>query len=130
MKPKKYKRHVVLGPTLSYDDEFVFSKAAYDANGTLAILCNHYDDEGELEYDYDDITVNLSREAQFPAGGNLAYIDVNNHTGIDAWLEEQGIAKTVGMGHSGFCSYPLMEFDAKWLEALPTVEEIDEMFLS
>lgn len=76
----------------------------YFTNESLAVLM-HY----EEDHSYDIITVNLQKK---PLDNNHAYVDVNNMPDIYEWLKDNGIAGDTGLvGFSGFCIYPLMEFD-------------------
>lgn len=89
------------------------SYTTYRKTGTLAVLMNYID--GEMECDYDVISVNLCSGLQ---DGQTAYVDTNNIPEIDRWLEENGIAENTGINTvSGFCSYPLMVFNNAEKEA-------------
>ena len=75
-------------------------KEEYRSNGTLAVAM--YTKEGDL---YDVITVNLCDGMQ---SDSMAYLDTNNHTGIDKWMEKHNFAIPMHFSRrSGFCSYPL-----------------------
>ena len=42
----------------------------------------------------------------------MAYVDTNNIPEIDRWLVENGIAEDTGVRTvSGFCTYPLLQFN-------------------
>ena len=72
----------------------------YRNNGTLAV--SMYTKDGDL---YDVITVNLNDMLQ---SDSMAYLDTNNHSNIDKWLEKKGLALPMGVtARSGFCDYPL-----------------------
>lgn len=72
----------------------------YRNNGTLAV--SMYTQDGNL---YDVITVNLNDMLQ---SDSMAYLDTNNHSKIDTWLEKKGLALPMGVtARSGFCTYPL-----------------------
>lgn len=76
------------------------AKEEYRSNGTLAVAM--YTRKGDL---YDIITVNLQDPMQ---SDSMAYLDTNNHPGIDKWMEEQGLALPMYVTtRSGFCEYPL-----------------------
>lgn len=76
------------------------AKEEYRSNGTLAVAM--YTSEGEL---YDVITVNLQGMMQ---SDSMAYLDTNNHPGIDKWLEKNGLGLPMYVtSRSGFCQYPL-----------------------
>lgn len=62
------------------------------------------------------ITVNLG---EFIGTKDCAYIDTNNNPGIEAWLEENRIAKMTGLTkQSGYCTYPLAAFDSDFLKSI------------
>ena len=83
------------------------SYTTYRKTGTLAVLMNYID--GEMECDYDIISVNICSGLQ---DGQTAYVNTNNIPEIDRWLEENGIAENTGINTiSGFCTYPLMVFN-------------------
>ena len=89
------------------------SYTTYRKTGTLAVLMNYID--GEMECDYDVISVNLCSGLQ---DEQTAYVDTNNIPEIDRWLEENGIAEDTGVRTvSGFCTYPLMVFNNAEKEA-------------
>ena len=76
------------------------AKEEYRSNGTLAVAM--YTRSGDL---YDVITVNLQDMMQ---SDSMAYLDTNNHPGIDKWLEKKGLGLPMYVtGRSGFCQYPL-----------------------
>ena len=75
-------------------------KEQYQSNGTLAVAM--YTRNGDL---YDVITVNLQDPMQ---SDSMAYLDTNNHPGIDKWLEKRNLALPMNVStRSGFCMYPL-----------------------
>lgn len=83
------------------------SYTTYRKTGTLAVLMNYID--GEMECDYDVISVNLCSGLQ---DGQMAYVDTNNVPEIDRWLVKNGIAEDTGVRTvSGFCTYPLLQFN-------------------
>ena len=72
----------------------------YRSNGTLAVAM--YTKDGNL---YDVITVNLCDMLQ---SDSMAYLDTNNHSGIDKWMEKHNLAIPMYVTRkSGFCTYPL-----------------------
>lgn len=76
------------------------AKEEYRNNGTLAVAM--YTRNGDLS---DVITVNLLDMMQ---SDSMAYLDINNHPGIDKWLEKHGLALPMNVSaRSGFCVYPL-----------------------
>ena len=89
------------------------SYTTYRKTGTLAVLMNYID--GEMECDYDVISVNLCSGLQ---DGQTAYVDTINIPDFERWLEENGIAVDSGIRTvSGFCTYPLMVFNNAEKEA-------------
>lgn len=82
--------------------------SAYSNNDTLAVIVMSVDEEG-FEEQFDVITVNLPFGF---ADGTHAYIDTNNASWAEQLLKEHKFAKPTGeYGHSGWCTYPLYEFD-------------------
>ena len=80
------------------------SAEKYFANNTLAVVM-HYKDMDAI----DIVTVNIPGG---PQDDKLAFVDINNMPDIVKWLTENGIAWETGIvGKSGYCAYPLMEFD-------------------
>ena len=96
-----------------WDDEdmkvcFRVSKYANNERLYVGILC--LNDEYQFWEPWCDVTVNLSDEDI--SSENCAFVDTNNAPYISQWLQDNGIAKFVGeFGFSGFCAYPMMEFD-------------------
>lgn len=87
------------------DMDVVLKKVTYRNGGSMAVTMNTQDDEDG----YAVVTVNLSHPLQ---RGEYAFVDTNNLSGIDDWLEENGIAEFTGItARSGFCTYPLMKFN-------------------
>lgn len=99
--------------------EITFAKATYMDNGNLAVLM--YNKEPDYGYweDYATLTVNVIA-LDYPR----AAIDTNNlGEDIVAWIEENDIAHDpLTNVQSGFCTYPIMDFNEEWLESIPTVE--------
>lgn len=57
-----------------------------------------------------DLTVNLPETIRYPK--NYGYVDTNNFPEAPELIERLGIGKwTGGLCSSGFCTYPLYEFD-------------------
>ena len=79
----------------------------YAGNNTLAVIAMVREDG--YDEDFGTVTVNLpSGEAD----GTHAYIDTNNCPWAEQMLIDNGFAKPTGKyGISGFCTYPLYEFD-------------------
>lgn len=77
---------------------------SYLNNGSLAVIA--IEESGE---EFDTITVNLPFG---DADDTHAYIDTNNCPWAKEMLKKHKSAKPTGeYGHSGFCTYPLYEFD-------------------
>ena len=91
------------------DWKITFKVSSYANNGNLAISMIDWND-GYAE-PYASLTVNLGdRGDTLPM--NQAYVDTNNLSGIEAWIQKTGIGKFTGhVKPSGFCVYPLYEFD-------------------
>lgn len=90
-----------------------FSVERYDVDGSLAVTMDC--DSGGWWEPYATLTVNLGSPL---AGDTSAFIDTNN-MGQDVvrWLEEHGIAHATGEeAKSGYCTYPLMEFDEDFIK--------------
>lgn len=72
---------------------------------------------------WSDITVNIPGTIA-PVG--TAFIDTNNNPWAEDFLMENGIAKPTGAtGHSGYCTYPLYEFDMKCFKNLKPQKRYD-----
>jgi hypothetical protein len=92
------------------EENVYLEKCSYN-NATLAVQM-YSDSDGSWE-PYAVITVNLdchtNRRTQ---SDTRAYLDTNNCPGIAEFLEKNGIAKFAGQfAQSGYCTYPLYEFD-------------------
>lgn len=101
----------------------------YQHGGTLAVMaCSRSDTypdgepvDGFLLEPYATVTVNLPH-ALFLQDETHAFVDTNNHEALCSWLVEQGIAAPTGISvRSGYCSYPLMEFDLCRMNAMDSV---------
>ena len=63
---------------------------------------------------YGDITVNLGTVPDY-----CGFLDVNNMEGIKEFVEEHGLGRSLEIEKaSGFCRYPLYEFDKEKLREL------------
>ena len=94
-------------------------KGNYTSNGTLAIQM--YVEEEGFAMPWAMLTVNLTDKG---ATKDKAYIDTNN-LGIEIleWLEVNGIATNTGkIGFSGFCVYPLYQFNKEVLDTMETMK--------
>jgi hypothetical protein len=107
------------------DYELLGVYSHYANNETLAVVLV---DKDTFE-PFADITVNLSNSL---ATKTLAYVDTNNNEWAEKFLTDNKIAKPVGeygfngriFGSSGFCVYPLYEFD---LTKLMSEEEFEKL---
>lgn len=97
----------------SYDEEYdiKFQLTNYASNNSLAILMMCFDKEYKYWEPYGYLTVNLE---EFSDGlpEDCAYVDTNNLEGIGDWIVENKLGEPTGMvGYSGYCSYPMFQFD-------------------
>lgn len=94
--------------------ETYFEVTSYAINGNLAILMMNEDPTLGCLEPYGDLTRNIADLPPY-----CAAVDTNNLSSniVDA-LEEKGIAHRVGEIPSGFCTYPIMEFDPQALQRL------------
>ena len=100
------------------DYELLGVYSHYVDNETLAVVLV----EKDTFEPFADITVNLPISM---ATKTLAYVDTNNSEWVEKFLKDNKIAKPTGeYGFSGFCSYPLYEFD---LTKLMSEEEFSKL---
>ena len=98
--------------------ELKFIRGTYQNNGNTAvqIMCKT---DGEDFYEpFATLTVNLKPlKSQYKA-----CIDTNNlgmNADLLAHLEKEGVYKETGTYIiSGYCTYPVVEFDHEWLDSL------------
>jgi hypothetical protein len=103
MKTKKFKTTIDWGFDAPETYSLRLVTENYRDNGSLAIVAM----EGNEEFAV--ITVNLPYSE---ADETHAYIDTNNCPWAEKMLTENGFAKPTGdYGFSGWCQYPLYEFD-------------------
>ena len=89
----------------------------YSYGGGLAIELMCIDEEYGFEEPLARLTVNLQDYKNLK--DNQAFIDTNNCPWAEEFLKENKFAKPTGiMGHSGYCVYPLYEFDLEELNAV------------
>lgn len=82
----------------------------YVDNNSLAITAEEPDG-----MPFTTFTVNLEESRGLPA--NQAYLDTNNNPWAEQFLTENKLGKPVGcFAVSGFCLYPLWEFDLSKIE--------------
>ena len=91
--------------------EIAFEVARYMYGG-LAVEVHCRERGDEWWEPYGTLTKNLGD----PLPGNWAYIDANNLPDLCEFVIDKGWATQVGEGHSGFCTYPLVEFTDEFLE--------------
>lgn len=84
----------------------------YADNDTLAIIL-----DDPKEGPFGAITVNIEA-SDFLADQTHAFVDTNNCPWAEEFIAKHGFGKPVGlMGESGYCMYPLYEFDLEKLRA-------------
>ena len=100
--------------TIHFDGTEIFFKLSrYRNNGVLAIIAYETETYG-CPYECGVITTNLD---DFVFGANMTYVDENNYNGIAQILVDNNIAKYTGyIAQSGYCQYPLLEFDFEELD--------------
>lgn len=103
--------------------QIALRKGSYYANKTLAVEMVLVDNEGEITEPWGMLTVNID-SSNVLASETRAFIDTNNNgEEIIGWLEKNNIATPKSLyGQSGWCSYPLVEFNS---QALAEMTEID-----
>lgn len=76
----------------------------------------------ESEGPFANITVNLPQTSLYPE--NFGFVDVNNFPEATRVISELGIGKPTGdIAVSGFCAYPLYEFDPDAIRQYTTGDE-------
>ena len=88
----------------SYEPEcvLVLNKYANNQHIALSVWC----EDGPFA----DITVNLPETKRYPK--NFGFVDTNNFPQAHRLIEQLGIGKPTGTyAQSGWCYYPLYEFD-------------------
>lgn len=84
----------------------------YCTDGGLAIVLDYFDEEMQGWLPYCNLTVNLGR-----MNYGFAYVDTNNCPWATSFIEENGFGKFTGKTcNSGWCEYPLYEFDMEKLK--------------
>lgn len=103
--------------TDAYGDEYeiYFEKCNYIVDDSLAIAVWCREPGEEFWEPYGTLTVNLG---PFCFGPKTAYIDTNNLKGMCEFVGEQGWARRVGEGRSGYCTYPLVEFTDEFIDEI------------
>lgn len=92
------------------------AKGNYVSNRSLAIEVLYHDEEYDCDMPFARLTVNLNDKNLKP---NQAYVDTNNTGNLIDYLEAEGVAKFAGVCKpSGYCLYPLYEFDELFLKTI------------
>lgn len=82
-------------------------------DGGLALTMDYMDEDYHCLMPFATLTVNLGKKIP----ENQAFVDINNCPWAEDFIEENGLGKETGViGGSGFCFYPLYEFDLKKME--------------
>lgn len=82
----------------------------------VAVCLDEVDDKGNIGEHFDTITTSFG---DLVSVKNAAYIDTNNCPYAENMLAKSGIARNLGMTRqSGFCEYPLYQFDEGFLREL------------
>lgn len=83
--------------------KYTLTEERYSSNNTLALVLSGGDYEGDI------ITVNLNDMFQ---NTRRAYLDTNNYPEVESILRGSDIvSETFVTAGSGFCEYPLYQFD-------------------
>lgn len=99
-----------------YNGSKVYVKlSAYNFDGSVAIQLYDAVDDAP----YATLTVCLQDDLGLPyfcAGKSANFVDVNNNPGAEEFIAKYGLGKPAGRtARSGWCEYPLYEFDLKKL---------------
>lgn len=99
---KTYKLNTMWGTT----ENITMTVRQYDKPQNLAIQL--WCDDGP----YATMTVNLGKKL----ADDMAYVDTNNFPEAESFIKKHRLGKPTGKyGYSGFCAYPLYQFDLKKL---------------
>lgn len=92
-------------PYGTYD--ILFSIGRYQVYNNTAVEMYSKAEDGDYYEPFASMTVNIN---DLPDG--CACIDTNNIEGIESFIEENGLGKNTGLSvRSGFCVYPIYQFD-------------------
>lgn len=91
----------------SHQEDCIFAIGQYQGNGHIAVAIYSLS-----EGPFANVTVNLDTTDNYPE--NFGYVDTNNFPEAEAIIKNLGIGKKTNIvGRSGFCFYPLYEFDVE-----------------
>lgn len=98
-----------------------FAKDFY-TNGNLCIEMFCQSEDGDYIEDYATLTVNIEYLGLF----YRAAVDINNlGDNIVDWLVDEGFAEDTGITlPSGFCEYPVLDFNQDWIDEMPYMSEM------
>lgn len=83
--------------------------STYRNNNSLAIILTCHNDEYDFDEPFADLTVNLSGDI---ANDTYQFVDTNNCPWAEEFIEENNLGTPTGLyGGSGYCSYPLYQFN-------------------
>ena len=104
------KELILKDPWTGEDMKAMLSTGKYSNNHRMFLSVLTWDNEWEFWEPWCNITVNLP-DKEIPAE-NFAFVDTNNAPYIAKWLVDNKFARyTEKVAFSGYCQYPLMEFD-------------------
>ena len=96
-----------------HEYEVSLNSQKYSQNGNLAITMDYLDDEFNAWLPFANLTVNLGEKLP----PNKAYVDTNNCPWAREFIVMYGLGKFTGkIGMSGWCEYPMYEFDMNKIE--------------
>lgn len=99
--------------------EIAFAKTRYVSGNNLAVEVACREDGEEWWEPYGMLTVNIG----WTFGERQAYLDTNNVPDLVEFVMSNGWAKEIGEGHSGFCTYPMVEFTEEFVNEVCVTEE-------
>ena len=104
----------IFKPQWGDECEIRFVKTAYAHDDSLAIAVLSRELDSEFWEPYATLTVNIG----MPLGSNEAYLDDNNVQDLCEYVIENGWARNVGSGMSGWCTYQKVEFTDEFLNEI------------
>ena len=91
--------------------------------GNFALCATCWDEEYKFWEPYGTFTVNLGETLP----DDCAYVDTNNHPGVEDWLKDNGLAEPLAKKRqSGFCMYPLYKFDIAKIRSIIAKQDDEE----